>query len=130
MSAGPLTSSPHGHQGHSVRQLMLHVLLACVPGTAALVFFFGHGVLFNLVSLVLFALLFEALVLWIRQRPVLPALHDLSAIVTAVLLALALPPTAPWWLCIIAIFFAVVIGKHLYGGLGYNPFNPAMCSAL
>lgn len=126
MSTATFTSSPHGHQGHNVSQLMLHVLLACVPGTAALVFFFGYGVLFNLASLVLFALLFEAVVLWLRQRPVLPALRDLSAIVTAVLLALALPPAAPWWLGITAIFFAIVIGKQLYGGLGYNPFNPAM----
>ena len=84
------TSSPHSHQGHSVSQLMLHVLLACVPGTAALVFFFGFGVLFNLVSLVLMALLSEAAVLRLRRRAVMPALRDLSATVTAVLLALAL----------------------------------------
>ena len=120
------TSSPHSHQGHSVSQLMLHVLLACVPGTAALVFFFGYGVLFNLVSLLLMALLSEAAVLRLRRRAVMPALRDLSATVTAVLLALALPPTAPWWLGLIANFFAIVVGKQLYGGLGYNPFNPAM----
>lgn len=126
MSKAAPTSSPHSHQGHSVSQLMLQVLLACVPGTAAMVFFFGYGVLFNLVSLMLLALLSEAAVLKLRRRPVLPALGDLSALVTAVLLALALPPTAPWWLGFVAILFAILVGKQLYGGLGYNPFNPAM----
>ena len=71
------TSSPHSHQGHSVSQLMLHVLLACVPGTAALVFFFGFGVLFNLVSLVLMAAAgFGLYWLYVRQR----ALPDPSGI--------------------------------------------------
>ena len=62
----------------------------------------------------------------IRQRPVRPYLSDLSAVVTAWLLALALPPLAPWWLVVVGTFFAIVIAKQLYGGLGYNPFNPAM----
>jgi Na+-translocating ferredoxin:NAD+ oxidoreductase subunit D len=72
------------------------------------------------------AVALEALVLMLRKRPVLLHLRDYSAVVTAVLLALALPPTAPWWLSLCGIFFAIVIAKHLYGGLGYNLFNPAM----
>ncbi len=105
---------------------MLQVVLACVPGTAALWFYFGYGVLINLVWLCVLAVGLEALVLILRQRPVLVYLRDYSAVVTAVLLAVALPPTAPWWLGLCGIFFAIVIAKHLYGGLGYNPFNPAM----
>lgn len=62
----------------------------------------------------------------IRGRPVQPFLSDGSAVVTAVLLALAIPPLAPWWMTLIGVAFAIVIAKHLYGGLGHNTFNPAM----
>jgi len=71
-------------------------------------------------------LISEATVLKLRRRPLEPALSDGSALVTACLLALALPPLAPWWLTTIASLFAIIVAKHLYGGLGFNPFNPAM----
>lgn len=119
-------SSPHGHAGSKTSQVMLQVLLACVPGTAALWFFFGYGVLINLVWLTALAVALEALVMLLRKRPVLFYLRDYSAVVTAVLLALALPPATPWWLGLTGILFAIVIAKHLFGGLGCNPFNPAM----
>lgn len=61
-----------------------------------------------------------------RKRPVMPFLADLSAVVTAVLIALAFPPIAPWWLTASGTAIAIVVAKHLYGGLGQNPFNPAM----
>jgi electron transport complex protein RnfD len=102
------------------------VLLACVPGLSALVFFFGWGVLINVVWLSLWALAFEAIALYLRKQPVGASLTDYSAILTGVLLALALPPTAPWWLGLGGIAFAIVVAKQFYGGLGYNPFNPAM----
>lgn len=120
------SGSPHTHLGNDVGQLMRQVLLACVPGTAALWFFFGYGVLLNLLWLSALALGMEALVLKLRQRPPLLYLRDYSSLLTGVLLALSLPPTAPWWLGIIGIFFAIVVAKQLYGGLGFNPFNPAM----
>ena len=62
----------------------------------------------------------------LRARPVMPAISDLSAVVTALLLAVALPPLLPWWLTVLGIVFAIVVAKQLYGGIGYNPFNPAM----
>ena len=62
----------------------------------------------------------------IRRRSVKPFLMDYSAVVTAWLLALAIPPLAPWWLIVVGTFFAIVVAKQIYGGLGYNPFNPAM----
>jgi len=107
-------------------QIMLLVLSACIPGIAAMVIFFGAGVLINIIWLVLCALALEAAVLSIRHKPVTASLSDFSAAVTALLLALSLPPAAPWWLGLTGIFFAIVVAKHLYGGLGYNPFNPAM----
>jgi electron transport complex protein RnfD len=72
------------------------------------------------------ALAAEAAVLALRGRAPGPPLLDLSAVVTAALLALTLPPIAPWWLGLSGAVFAIVFAKQLYGGLGYNPFNPAM----
>jgi H+/Na+-translocating ferredoxin:NAD+ oxidoreductase subunit D len=120
------TSSPHIIRDDGITKLMLQVLLALIPGTIAMFYFFGWGVLFNLLIATVVAVATEAFVLKLRQREIKASLFDLSAIVTACLLALALPPLAPWWLTVIATLFAIILGKHLYGGLGFNPFNPAM----
>lgn len=61
-----------------------------------------------------------------RKRPPILSLRDNSALVTGMLIAVAIPPLSPWWILAIGIFFAIIIGKHLYGGLGQNLFNPAM----
>lgn len=105
---------------------MLKVLLALVPGIFAYVWIFGGGILVTLILATMTALLAEAVLLKMRNRPVKPYLMDLSAVVTAWLLALALPPLAPWWLIVVGTLFAIIVAKQLYGGLGYNPFNPAM----
>ncbi len=105
---------------------MVQVLLALIPGTLVMMYFFGWGVLFNVVFSVTFAVLLEAFALILRKRPVLFFLGDLSAVVTGWLFALTLPPLLPWWILLTGIFFAIIIAKQLYGGLGYNPFNPAM----
>jgi electron transport complex protein RnfD len=105
---------------------MLKVLLALTPGIIAYVWVFGGGVLVTIAIATATALLSEAIMLKIRHRPVKPFLLDLSAIVTAWLLALAIPPLAPWWLIVVGTLFAIVVSKQIYGGLGNNPFNPAM----
>ncbi|RUQ31862.1 MAG: electron transport complex subunit RsxD [Candidatus Competibacteraceae bacterium] len=119
-------TSPHILQQNSVGQVMRRVLYAMVPGIAALVWFFGWGVLINLALATVVALGAEAVMLSIRGKPLALHLGDYSAVVTAWLLAVALPPLAPWWLTMIGVLAAIVVAKHLYGGLGYNPFNPAM----
>ncbi len=119
-------SSPHIHSGYQLNQLMQRVLLALLPAILLYVLFFGWGIISNILIAVVAALVFETVVLLLRKRPLAPYLGDYSAVLTAVLLALSLPPLAPWWLIVVAIFFAIVFAKHLYGGLGYNPFNPAM----
>lgn len=121
-----IDSSPHIPPTNDVSRLMRQVLLALIPGIAVATWYFGWGVLINLCLATLLAIGFEALILIIRRRPVLPIVGDYSAVVTAWLLVLALPPLAPWWLLTIGVFFAIVVAKQLYGGLGYNPFNPAM----
>lgn len=109
-----------------VASIMRQVLYALVPGTLLLIWYFGWGMLSNLLLAIVFAELLEWGMLTLRQRPVRPFLSDYSAVVTAWLLAVAMPAFSPWWLIAIAMLFAIVIAKHLYGGLGYNPFNPAM----
>ncbi|KOR31489.1 electron transporter RnfD [Achromatium sp. WMS2] len=106
--------------------IMRQVLLALIPGGMAMLYLFGGGVLINLILAISAAIAAESLVLYLRSKPIIATLSDLSAIVTAILLALALPPTLPWWLTIIGVSFAIIIAKQLYGGLGYNLFNPAM----
>lgn len=119
-------TSPHVKGSNRTQRVMLLVLAACAPGVLALTWLFGIGTLANLLWASLVALAVEAAILKIRQRPLSFYLSDGSALVTAVLLALALPPYAPWWLTLVAVGFAIVFGKQLYGGLGQNPFNPAM----
>ena len=121
-----MNRSPYISNAPSVSTIMYKVLLALVPGIIAYVWVFGGGVLVTIALATISALIAEALMLKIRKRPIQPFLMDYSAVVTAWLLALAIPPLAPWWLVVIGTLFAIVISKQLYGGLGYNPFNPAM----
>lgn len=120
------TPSPHIKQNISVHDMMFKVLYALIPGALASIYFFGWGVLFNLIIAISACLSTEAVILKIRQREVYTTLMDGSALLTACLLALALPSLAPWWLTVIASLSAIAVAKHLYGGLGFNPFNPAM----
>ncbi len=120
------SSSPHAYKSGTTANVMLLVLIATVPGIVVLTLFFGIGTLSNLLLALTFCLGFEAGFLKLRNKPILFYLKDYSAAVTAVLLALALPPYAPWWLLAVGCFFAIVVAKQLYGGLGFNPFNPAM----
>ena len=119
-------TSPHASATRSTDGIMREVMLATIPGVVALTWFFGWGTLINIVVACFFALVAEALVLRIRNRPIMFYLKDGSALVTAVLLAIALPPYSPWWLVFVGTSSAIIVAKHLYGGMGYNPFNPAM----
>jgi electron transport complex protein RnfD len=120
-------SSPHVlTPGSSVSTIMLLVLAALLPAIAAYYFFFGPGILISLALASVTALAAEAAMLQLRNYPVKFFLTDGSAVLTAWLLALSIPPLAPWWLVVIGTAFAIVVAKHLYGGLGNNLFNPAM----
>ena len=119
-------SSPHAHASQNTAKVMQLVLWATIPGLIALTIHFGWGSLINLVLATVTAVIAEALIIKLRGRPVAFYLKDYSAVLTAVLLGLALPPLAPWWVVVVGTLFSIVIAKQLYGGLGYNPFNPAM----
>lgn len=105
---------------------MRRVLLALLPSIGVLLWLQGLGVLLNLAWASFGALSGEALSLKLRQRPIRPALSDTSALVSAWLLALCLPPQLPAYIPLLGGLFAIIVAKQLYGGLGHNLFNPAM----
>ena len=109
-----------------VASMMLQVLAALIPAALAHVWYFGPGFLFNLIVASIFCVGSEALMMKARGRNPEIALADYSALVTAALLAFALPSLTPWWVTATGAMFAVIVAKHLYGGIGFNIFNPAM----
>jgi electron transport complex protein RnfD len=124
-------NSPYFRKPTSVRSVMLKVLAALLPGIAAYVWFFGNAILVQLALCSVAALAGEWLILTMRKKPaavIWMFVSDGSALVTAWLIALSFPSVAPWWLPFAGTLFAIIIVKHLYGGLGQNPFNPAMAA--
>jgi len=121
-----VTPSPHNVAQVDVSRVMRSVALATIPGIVTLVYFFGVGVLFQIALCISVALISEAIVLKIRQRSITTILKDNSALLTGLLLGISIPPLAPWWISVIGVIFAIVVAKQLYGGLGFNLFNPAM----
>lgn len=122
----PTAAPPHVVAPLSVAKVMRIVIYALVPTITLQVVFFGPGLLVQLALGIATALAAEALALRLRRKPLAQYLTDGSAIVTAILLALCLPPLAPWWLIVSGTAFAILLAKHAFGGLGMNPFNPAM----
>ena len=112
--------------GLNTNQIMRQVIYALALGISASYVFFGWGVIIQILLGVVSALVVEVTFLAMRGRPVLESISDGSAVLTAVLLAISIPSIAPWWIVVVGVAFAIIFGKQLYGGLGNNPFNPAM----
>ena len=125
-----LSSSPHISTSESVRKIMLKVLLAMLPACAAGVWFFGLRALWVIVFTTSCCVGAEALWCAMTKKPVLPTIRDCSAAVTGVLLALNLPPGVPFYVPLIGAFLAIWLGKQIFGGLGHNPFNPALVARV
>lgn len=121
-----IASSPYTHNQRQTSRIMMLVLIAALPGIATQLWFFGWGTLFQIILAAVSALAAEAAVLQLRKQPIAAILKDNSALLTGLLLAVSIPPLAPWWMVVLGTVFAVIIAKQLYGGLGQNPFNPAM----
>ncbi len=126
----PIAHSPHAHAPVSISKVMGTVLVALVPATLYGFWIYGWPAIFLWTVTILFALIGEAFVLRLREQAVRPALTDGSALLTAWLLALSLPPFAPWWLGAVGGLFAIVVVKQVFGGLGQNVFNPAMAARV
>ena len=110
----------------NTNQIMRQVIYALVLGISAAYYFFGWGVILQITLAVVTAVVVESTFLSLRKLPVKPAISDGSAILSAILLAISIPSIAPWWIVVVGVAFAIIFGKQLYGGLGNNPFNPAM----
>jgi len=120
-----VSPSPHIHSGNSIERLMYDVLLALVPAFLVVVWFFGLGALYVTLVSILSCMLFE----WFIQKYLLkktPTLRDGSAAVTGLLLAFNVPTNLPIWILILGALVAIGVGKMSFGGLGNNPFNPAL----
>ncbi len=119
-----VSASPHIHNKESVRKIMWMVVLSLLPAGAAGVYIFGLGALWVIIWAVLAAVASEAILQAASKRKI--TVLDGSAVLTGLLLAYNLPPQVPFWLPIAGSFFAIAIGKQIFGGLGQNIFNPAL----
>ncbi|MEM8983152.1 MAG: RnfABCDGE type electron transport complex subunit D [Pseudomonadota bacterium] len=118
--------TPYLRPSAGVGAVMLQVLYALVPAVLAHCWYFGPGIVINIIVATTAAVATEALILRAKGSEPIPAISDFTAVLTAVLIAFALPPLTPWWITATASVIAIAVAKHLYGGLGKNPFNPAM----
>lgn len=125
-----LVSGPHVHAPVSTPWVMRQVMLALVPATLLGIYLFGLPNLYLLLISLATALGVEAACLYLMNKPVKVFLNDGSALLTGWLIAMTLPPWAPWWIPIVGVSFALVIGKHVFGGIGQNVFNPAMLARV
>ncbi len=124
MSEKIVSSSPHIRAKTSTTGIMTDVVIALVPALVAATYYFGIRALYLTVVSVAFCVLFEYLWQKTLKKPI--TVHDGTAVVTGVLLALNVPVTAPWWLVAVGAFVAIIIIKQFFGGTGHNFMNPAM----
>lgn len=121
-----LKSSPHHHIKRDTGAVMRLVCYACIPGIIMQTVMFGYGVLIQVILGIISAVVVEAVIVELRNKNTERVVKDYSAVLAGLLLAISIPPFAPWWVVVIGSVFAIAIVKQLYGGLGYNMFNPAM----
>lgn len=119
-----VSSSPHIRSEDTVQRIMMDVIIALLPATAASVYFFGLRALAIVIVSIFAAVATEAAIQKIRKKPV--TISDGSAVITGLLLALTISPAMPLWMTAVGAVVAIGIGKQVYGGLGSNPFNPAL----
>jgi electron transport complex protein RnfD len=124
-----VSQAPHIHSTESVPRIMGQVLLALLPACAAALWFFGMHALRVLFLCTAGCVAVEILWMAAARRP-LDSWKDGSAAVTGVLLGMNLSAGAPWWICLLGALLAIGLGKQIFGGLGYNPFNPALVARV
>ncbi|MDJ0738548.1 MAG: RnfABCDGE type electron transport complex subunit D [Gammaproteobacteria bacterium] len=130
MTETALLSGPYAHEKTSVGRTMRLVIIALLPATAVGLFQFGWPAIYLFAVTVVSAVFAEALALWLMKKPQKPFLLDGSAVLTGWLLAMTLPPWAPWWIGVVGALLAIIVGKHVFGGIGQNLFNPAMVARV
>lgn len=121
-----MVSSPHTHSSNLTANFMLWVIAMMLPAFGVQLYYFGYGVLIQTLLAVSLAIVIEIGIAKLRKKTTAFYLADLSGILTALILAMSIPPYAPYWLVLIGVIVALLLAKHSYGGLGQNLFNPAM----
>ncbi len=119
-----LSNSPHLRSKLDTPYIMLQVIIALIPATAASIYFFGQQAIWLISNCIISAVVTEIVILKIRKKQL--CINDFSAILTGLLLALILPPSTKWYGASLGSIVAISIGKHIFGGLGSNIFNPAL----
>lgn len=119
-----ISSSPHIRSEESIQGIMYSVVIALLPATIGGLYYFGMGALTVILTTVVAALATEVIFQRARRKPI--TIWDGSALVTGLLLALSLPPGLPLWMAVVGAVVAITLGKQVFGGLGSNPFNPAL----
>lgn len=130
MNDSTMSGAPYAHENSSVSRTMALVILTLLPATAFGLYQFGWPAIFLFAITLVSVIAFEALSLRVMSKPQKPFLLDGSALLTGWLLAMTLPPWAPWWIGVVGAFLAIVIGKQVFGGIGQNLFNPAMVARV
>ena len=121
-----LSSSPHAHARNSVHSMMRDVIIALLPAAGCAVWFFGMRSVWLIAACIASTVVTEALCRLAMKRE--NSIGDMSAVLTGLLLALNLPPDLPLWMAVCGSVFAIAVAKQAFGGLGYNPFNPALAA--
>ncbi|MDR2885037.1 MAG: RnfABCDGE type electron transport complex subunit D, partial [Deferribacteraceae bacterium] len=124
MSKLIITPSPHIHSGANSANIMLIVVAALLPAVCASIYFFGTTAIILYAVCIISSIVFEAAFNKIASRA--DTTNDWSALLTGLLLAMNLPPELPLWIAVIGSFVSIVVAKMVFGGLGGNPFNPAL----
>lgn len=130
MNQEPTVFGPYAHAKNSVGRTMGLVMLSLLPATLFGLYQFGWPAIFLFVFTILACLVAEALSLRVAGKPIKPFLMDGSALLTGWLLAMTLPPWAPWWIGLVGALLAIIIAKQVFGGIGQNLFNPAMVARV
>ena len=118
------TSSPHIRSKDNTTKVMLDVIIALLPAVIASIYYFGFDSIKLTSIAVISAVATEAIIQKLLKKEV--TIKDLSAVVTGILLAFNLPPSAPWWIPLIGSVFAIAVAKQVFGGIGHNFINPAL----
>lgn len=123
-----VSSSPHIRDENTIQKVMLDVIIALLPATIGALYYFRTNGAKVILLTVLTAVISELIFQKVTKRPV--TIHDLSAVVTGLLLALNLPASAPWWIPVLGAVIAIVVVKQFFGGIGHNFMNPALAARI
>ncbi len=126
-----ISSSPHIFTDKDVKSVMYDVVIALIPALFVGFFYFGFKSVVVTAVACLSVLFFEWAFLKVSgKKNIWETVFDGSAIITGVLLAMNLPASSPWWMVLVGGFVAIIVGKQVFGGLGYNIFNPALVARV